>query len=278
LVRTTGNSSLKRRLQILDVIRQQNEVKVEALSQQFNVSTVTIRGDLNYLEEQGFIVRSFGSAKYTPDASSSLPNPAVDTAKPIISKADELTIAKLAAGLVEKGESLFLGASELTHKMVPFLASYESLSLIVNTLEIVPTVKQFMLCDLQLLGGTVSEDCTALVGPMAEQGVHLQLVSKCFIEFSGVNADGYLTLKNAAMARLYKDIVNHSEMVIALIPHAVFSDIDGYPVCKLSELDTLILACAIGVDETSIVEQAAMSVTHSSGNYQILSKATVECK
>ncbi|VEL97984.1 DeoR family transcriptional regulator [Alteromonas sp. 76-1] len=272
MVRTTGNSSLKRRLQMLDVIRQQNEVKVEALSQQFNVSTVTIRGDLNYLEEQGFIVRSFGSAKYSPDANSSLPSSTVDNTKLNISNADGLTIAKLAAGFVENGESLFLGASDLTHKMVPFLASYESLSLIVNTLEIVPTVKQFMLCDLQLLGGTVSEECSALVGPIAEQGVHLQLVSKCFIEFAGVNADGYLTLKNVAMARLYKDIVNHSEMVIALIPHAVFSDTEGYPVCKLSELDILILTCDIGEDETSIVEQAAMSVTQTRGNYQILSK------
>ncbi|MBN9324609.1 MAG: DeoR family transcriptional regulator, partial [Delftia acidovorans] len=41
-----GNSSLKRRLQIVELARKTDEVRVEALSVLFGVSTVTIRNDL----------------------------------------------------------------------------------------------------------------------------------------------------------------------------------------------------------------------------------------
>ncbi|MHC6647357.1 DeoR/GlpR family DNA-binding transcription regulator [Alteromonas sp. HB246098] len=271
MVRSTGNSSLKRRLQILDVIRQQTEVKVEALSQQFSVSTVTIRGDLNYLEEQGFIVRSFGSAKYNPNSSSSQSYPVEATSSSTVSKADETFIAQLAANSAESGDTLFLGASELTHKMVPFLALHESLSLIVNTYEIVPTVQQFINCDLQILGGAVIDDCTALVGPIAEQAVRLQLVNKCFIEFMGVNEEGYLTVKNAAMARLYRDVVSHAEKNIGLISRVGFSACEGYPVCRLSELSTLIVNCDLGDEELALLQQADMSNTSTQGSYNIYS-------
>jgi len=271
LVRSTGNSSLKRRLQILDVIRQQNEAKVEALSQQFAVSTVTIRGDLNYLEEQGFIVRSFGSAKYNPNSSSSQSYPVNGAVEPSLSKADEANIAKLAANMVQSGDTLFLGASELTHKMVPFLAHQQSLSLIVNTFEIVPSIKQFINCDLQILGGAVIEDCPALVGPIAEQAVRLQLMNKCFIEFMGVNDEGFLTLKNAAMARLYKDIVSHGEINVGLISRLDFAESEGFAVCKLAELNTLIVSCDIGEQEQALIDQANMAEAGTHDSYKVFS-------
>src|SRR5256885_10697005 len=61
-----GNSSLKRRLQIVELARKTDEVRVEALSVLFGVSTVTIRNDLHYLEQQGYVVRAFGKARYNP--------------------------------------------------------------------------------------------------------------------------------------------------------------------------------------------------------------------
>ena len=52
----------QRREKILDMIREDGQVKVANLSRVFKVTEVTIRQDLERLEEQGFIVREHGGA------------------------------------------------------------------------------------------------------------------------------------------------------------------------------------------------------------------------
>jgi DeoR/GlpR family transcriptional regulator of sugar metabolism len=59
-----NKSSLRRRLQIVELVRKRGEVSVEELSQAFDVSSVTIRTDLTYLEQQRYLSRSFGKARY----------------------------------------------------------------------------------------------------------------------------------------------------------------------------------------------------------------------
>ena len=59
-----SKNSLHRRLQIVELVRKRGEVSVDELSQAFDVSSVTIRSDLSYLEAQRYLVRSFGKARY----------------------------------------------------------------------------------------------------------------------------------------------------------------------------------------------------------------------
>lgn len=61
-----SSNLLKRRLKIAEIVGLQGEIKVEDLSAQLGVSGVTIRGDLSYLEQQGYLKRSFGGAIATP--------------------------------------------------------------------------------------------------------------------------------------------------------------------------------------------------------------------
>ncbi len=60
------NTPLRRRLQIADLVRKHGEITVEDLSRLLGVSSVTIRSDLNYLEEQGYLMRSAGKARHIP--------------------------------------------------------------------------------------------------------------------------------------------------------------------------------------------------------------------
>lgn len=48
-------TTLERREQIVEMARQNNTVKVDELAERFTVSTVTIRNDLNYLEEKAVL-------------------------------------------------------------------------------------------------------------------------------------------------------------------------------------------------------------------------------
>ena len=53
-----------RRNKILSEIQTHNEVWVNELSKQLNVSPLTIRRDLQFLEEDGFVERFYGGARF----------------------------------------------------------------------------------------------------------------------------------------------------------------------------------------------------------------------
>lgn len=61
-----STSLLKRRLDIAEIVRKNGEIKVDDLAEMLAVSGVTIRNDLNYLEQQGYLKRSLAGDLYRP--------------------------------------------------------------------------------------------------------------------------------------------------------------------------------------------------------------------
>ena len=53
----------RRRSQILKMIREQDTVKVEDLAEIFQMSSMSVRRDLQYLEDRNLITRFYGGAK-----------------------------------------------------------------------------------------------------------------------------------------------------------------------------------------------------------------------
>ena len=58
-----GNITLDRRVRILEILENDGQVKVNDLGKLFNVSEVTVRNDLDKLEEKGLLVRTRTSNK-----------------------------------------------------------------------------------------------------------------------------------------------------------------------------------------------------------------------
>jgi len=55
-------STVDRRDEILSLLNENGKVKVDELRKKFDVSAVTIRNDLDYLEKKGILHRTFGGA------------------------------------------------------------------------------------------------------------------------------------------------------------------------------------------------------------------------
>lgn len=92
-----------RRLDILNMIRQKDEVKVEDLAEEFGLSLMTVRRDLQYLEDRQLITRFYGGAT------------ARLTDRPM-GEADEKElyrqrIARFAARFINSGDTVFVNGS-----------------------------------------------------------------------------------------------------------------------------------------------------------------------
>ena len=61
-VQIDGMMAEERRTQILKILRANGRVKVDELKRRFRTSAVTIRNDLNELDQKGLVQRSHGGA------------------------------------------------------------------------------------------------------------------------------------------------------------------------------------------------------------------------
>lgn len=164
-----------RRNQILEVMKQTPEVRVDELAKRFNVSLVTIRRDLQYLEDKHFLVRFYGGAAFHSDP-----------AKP----EDELKmyrrlIAQYAASLVEDGDSLFINTSSNALQLLDYVAC-GNITVITNHGKVISkNYPEGM--NIILTGGEIRHPKEAMVGDFAIRNVQNIFPKKAFIGCSGIS-------------------------------------------------------------------------------------------
>jgi DeoR/GlpR family transcriptional regulator of sugar metabolism len=94
----------ERQLQILNMIRNRGEVKVEELANTFQISLMTVRRDLQYLEQEKLIARIHGGAV------------SLARANRLLSQDEKILlcrqrISEYAARFIEDGDRIFVNGS-----------------------------------------------------------------------------------------------------------------------------------------------------------------------
>ncbi len=244
IMQDVGSSSLKRRLQIVDLVRKEGEVRVEALCEVLGVSTVTIRSDLTYLEQQGYVVRTFGKARYNPALlnASSLPQE-VDNPNRAL---NEAKVARFALHWIDDGLSMFFGSGKVVHKIIPQLIARTGLTLTLHDLSMVTSARQFLNCEIHVTGGVVRDDEPGLVGPGAEMGLKSHPIDLCVIEALAIDAQGRILCRQAGAARIYAAAVSHAKKTIALASSHDLTATKGFQICTLRDVDGFVVDHDIG--------------------------------
>lgn len=233
-MQSEASSALKRRLEIVDLVRKDGETRVEDLSARLHVSSVTIRSDLNYLEQQGYVVRTFGKARYNPALQSGAPHlPEPDAAA---KGASETLLAATALHWIADGASVFLSSGSITQRLLPQLVLRQSLSLTLHDLAMVTTARQFLQSEIRVTGGLQTNDEPGLLGPAAELGVLSQPLDLCVLAVAGIDSRGRVLVRHSGAARLYSAAVRHATKTIALAYSPTFSATEGFPICNLGDL------------------------------------------
>ncbi len=172
---------------ILRFLQKKQTASVVELSRQFNVTTATIRRDLEILENLGGIKRYFGGAQYILEQNvpvqSRIENANLTPAK--------MAIAQKAAGMICSGDTVFLNSSSTALLILDYLPDIHA-SIITNN-------GRALYCeypesiDLLLTGGEVYGNKQSLVGEFAISSTKKVIASKCFMGASGISSLGGVT-------------------------------------------------------------------------------------
>lgn len=258
-----SNTTLRRRLQIVELVRKENEVKVEDLSKLHGVSSVTIRSDLSYLEEQGYLFRSFGKAKNNVALQrGALPRTADD---PVERGVAENLLAQAAVGSLVDGDSIFLGAGGITHKVIPCLIGMSNVSLLIHDLSMASTIKQFLSVELVVSGGVVSDEEPGLFGPVAEQALNSRALDVCLLEITAIDQQGRVLSPYPGAARLYRTAVKHAKRAVALSYQTDFGATEGHVVCNLGDFSKFTLSQTSIAESMEIIGKQGFTVSRKAG-------------
>lgn len=174
----------KRRKRILQILGDNNFVKVSALAKELGTSALTIRRDLDELENEESICRFHGGASL----------PKVSDGDNIFSS--ELTlhkyaIAKKAAQLIGDGDTIFINTSSTALAMLPFITA-KHVTVITNNVKAVACEKPGDMIII-LTGGELRVPKEAMVGDFALNNLSKVTASKCFLGCNGITVEEGLT-------------------------------------------------------------------------------------
>lgn len=207
----TKRNTQQRRRAILKLLNQQGEVSVDALSQQFSTSEVTIRKDLAALEANGLLLRRYGGAVPVPQELIAEPAEKVSQRK--------LAIAKAAAALILPHNRLILDSgSSTTAALLPELSHKQGLVVMTNSLSIANALRELENEPTILMtGGTWDPKSEGFQGQLAEQMLRAYNFDQFFIGADGLDvARGTTTFNelfslSRVMAEVAREVIVMAE-------------------------------------------------------------------
>ncbi|MFH8464414.1 DeoR/GlpR family DNA-binding transcription regulator [Streptomyces sp. NPDC017991] len=205
----------ERRQLILEMVRANGAVSLRELARVVQTSEVTVRRDVRALEAEGLLDRRHGGAVLPGGFTRESGFPQ----KSHLATAEKTAIADLAAGLVEEGEAIVVGAGTTTQELARRLARVPGLTVVTNSLLVAQALAHANRVEVVMTGGTLRGSNYALVGSGAEQSLQGLRVSRAFLSGSGLTAERGLSTSNMLSASVDRALVQAAAEVVVLADH-----------------------------------------------------------
>ena len=246
----------QRRQEILNLIREDGHAKVQKLSRIFKVSEVTIRQDLETLEEMGFIQREHGGA-FLKDVGSFAKTGTLLNQSHLEEKRE---IARKAAALVKEGDSIILDSGSTTTELARLLVGFKSLTVITNALNIAFILGENPGIELIVSGGEFKAPTLSLTGDMAAgtfKGLH---VAKCFLATAGISPDMQLTYPGLSDLVVKSAMIRAADKVFLLADSSKLGESSFASLGRITLIDTLITDSRISSAQLESLQELKVDV------------------
>ncbi len=253
--------AVERRNKIEEIIQKNKSVLVLDLAKQFEVTTETIRGDLEKLEKQGVLIRTYGGATLNEGSEQDIPVSDRD----VINFEGKQRIGKRAAKLIKDGETIFLDASTSCLHIARNIKDKKSVTVITNSERIVSELAGCDAIRVVSTGGLLSPKNMSYVGRIVEKTIRENyFANKVFFSCRGATVSRGLTESNEAEAEIKKAMIDSAESVFFLCDHTKIGKIGVPVICDFSRIDTVITDIKVSDEwkkifsenDTKVIEEA----------------------
>lgn len=245
-----------RHQKIINHLENQGSVTVSDLVKEFGVSEMTIRRDLDILENKGLLRRVHGGAvsrrgrSYEP---------------PFIMRSTEnleskQRIGQMAASLVNNGDSITLDIGTTTLEIAKNLHSKHDLTIITPSLQIANELVNHQGIRLIISGGVLRPGELSMVGHLAERVFEEFYVDKLFLGAGAIDLKNGASEFNIEDALVKRAMVKTAKQVILVADSTKFNQIAFTSIVDTQSIHTIITDNELNPDIASQLEAKGIEV------------------
>jgi len=230
---------IERLQKIRQIIKEQKSVDVLWLSNYLRVSEVTIRRDLEKLETEGILKRTYGGAVLDETNSSGDAMGTGEAAETAVSEKSK-ALGELSASIVEDYDILFLDRCDSNLILAEKICAKKGVVVFTNSLDILAIMAKYKSNKVILTGGSV--DFGKNIMSNFNSGVPFPdiRVNKAFLHIQAVDIDYGIAVNESEDAYLYNELKAKAQSIVAIMEKSVFNKIGLIRVDDISGIDYVI--------------------------------------
>jgi len=244
----------ERRARIVELLEERRAVRVSLLSEDLGVSEMTIRRDLEQLEQAGLLSRMHGGAILKRRI---IEEPLYATNVRAHSE-EKRRIAKAAAGLFKDGETVFLSSGTTSAQVLSHVDPHIKARIVTHNVGAVSSAQGSAL-DVVLLGGSYRARSNTLEGALAIEAVASFHASRFIIGADGLTVEEGITTPSIGLAGVERAMIRQTRgEVVALADSSKFGVVGDVVVCTLENVDMVIVDDGVGDDMRDEMERRGL--------------------
>jgi len=247
----------ERQQQILGVLREEFTARVSRLSELLGVSEMTIRRDLDVLEQKGLVERTHGGAVFRQERllgkfhyrRSIEQNPR-----------EKQDIARKAAAFIEPNDTIYVGEGVTASQVVRHAEPGMPFTVVTNNLGVIREIEHTA-AELILLAGTYNPTTHALAGPLTMEMIRQVNATKVFLGADGLSLSAGMTTTDLEIAVIERSMIQHTRgKVVVMANHTKFGLVAEMGIVPLKSIDVLVTNRKIPGDFQKSLEQMGVEV------------------
>ncbi len=229
-------NNVERHQYIIKQIKKNGHVSVLDLCEELEVSSVTIRKDLQFLEDSGLVYRTHGGA--TSQNPYQTDRPVFEKEK--IHEQEKRLIAKAASKLIASNDSIIIGSGTTTQFLAREMSPLGDLTVVTSALNVTMELVKHQNVEVIQLGGSVRRSSTSVTGPYANTVLESFFCSKLFLGVDGIDMDFGISTTSAQEAMLNQKMIEVAQQVIILADSSKFGRKSFGKIVDFSKIDVVI--------------------------------------
>ena len=230
------NSLAGRHQYILNKIKKEGTVNVLDLCEELSVSSVTIRKDLQVLEDKNLLYRTHGGGTLSdPYASDRHVNE-----KEKINIDEKMAIGAAAASMILPNDCIIIASGTTVLALARQIQPNSTLTAITSAINVATELNHHPEIEVMMLGGILRKSSSSGTGMYAEKIMEDFSCSKLFLGVDGIDLEFGLTTTHVMEAQLNRKMIQAAQKTIVLADSTKFGKRGFGRICGLDDVDQII--------------------------------------
>jgi len=224
----------------LEIIKQtvlsEKKLYVSKLSEKFDVTEETIRRDLEKLEQQGLVTRSYGGAILNTQ----ITNEDIPFYKRSKTNMEEkIYIASKAIEFIKEDSTIMADCSSTVIEVLKLIRDRSDVTVITNSVEVLSELNQSEL-NIISTGGSIKQRSLSLQGPITQNTIRKYSVDLAFVSCKGMDIKKGILDSNEEESEIKRTMINQASKVVLLIDHNKYDKTSFVKLFDYEDIDYII--------------------------------------